>query len=195
MMAVPLPLKTTSILFSNSYVDIEVTNWNDPTGIPGSTVYTIPYLVDDFILAFMYLRFYFLLQTMIALSPPNNSLAGKRVCHEHSVLNNFPFQLRTAFRERPYTVFLVTTGFFMVTFAMLIRIFERPYYRFNFPDIDYQYFDSFSNSIWYVIITVSSVGFGDIYAVTPMGRILTVFAVLVGVIFLSTMVALITSSL
>ena len=83
----------------------------------------------------------------------------------------------------------------MVTFAMLIRIFERPYYRFNFPDIDYQYFDSFSNSIWYVIITVSSVGFGDIYAVTPMGRILTVFAVLVGVIFLSTMVALITSSL
>lgn len=46
-----------------------------------------------------------------------------------------------------------------------------------------------------MIITVSSVGYGDVYAVTPVGRALTLVAVFIGVIFLSIMVALITESL
>ena len=42
---------------------------------------------------------------------------------------------------------------------------------------------------------MSSVGYGDMYAVTPVGRWLTLIAVFGGVIFLSLMVALITESL
>ena len=42
---------------------------------------------------------------------------------------------------------------------------------------------------------MSSVGYGDMYAVTPWGRALTLVAVFIGVIFLSLMVALITESL
>ena len=122
-------------------------------------------------------------------------MASKRVCHELGVENNFSFQLKTAFRERPYTIFLISSSFFMIALAFLIRIFERPYYEFNFPKTNYHYFSSISNSIWYVIITVSSVGYGDMYAVTPVGRCLTLFAIFIGVIFLSTMVALITQSL
>ena len=74
---------------------------------------------------------------MVALSPPNNRLMGKRVCHELGVETDFWFQLKTAFRERPYTVFLTSSAFFTIALAFLIRIFERPYYEFNFPETDY----------------------------------------------------------
>ena len=83
----------------------------------------------------------------------------------------------------------------ILALAFLIRIFERPYYEFNFPENDYYYFSSLMNSIWYVIITMSSVGYGDMYAVTPVGRGLTLIAVFIGVIQLSLMVALVTDSL
>jgi hypothetical protein len=42
---------------------------------------------------------------------------------------------------------------------------------------------------------MSSVGYGDIVATTPIGRVVTLMATLLGVIFLSLMVAIITNSL
>lgn len=42
---------------------------------------------------------------------------------------------------------------------------------------------------------MSSVGYGDMVAVTPVGRIVTLSATILGVIFLSLMVAIITNSL
>lgn len=66
-------------------------NWFDNIEPPGTLTYATPYFMDDFFLAAMFLRFYFILQTMIALSPPNNRLVGKRVCHEFGVENNFSF--------------------------------------------------------------------------------------------------------
>ena len=74
---------------------------------------------------------------MVALSPPNNRLMGKRVCNELGVRTDFWFQLKTAFRERPYTFFCISFAFFTAMLAFLIRIFERPYYEYNFPDTDY----------------------------------------------------------
>lgn len=92
-------------------------------------------------------------------------------------------------------MFSVSAIFFVIALAFLIRIFERPYYEFNFPETDYHQFSTLWNSMWYVIITMSSVGYGDMYAVTPVGRFFTLAAVLLGVIFLSTMVAIVTDSL
>mmetsp|Transcript_46512 Transcript_46512/g.61628 ORF Transcript_46512/g.61628 Transcript_46512/m.61628 type:complete len:106 (+) Transcript_46512:429-746(+) len=103
----------------------------------GSRVYDTPYLTNDLFLAAMFLRFYFVLQTMVAMAPPNNRLLGKRVCYDHGVEPGFGFQLKTAFREHPYTVFCVSATFFVIALAFLIRIFERPYYQFNFPNTDY----------------------------------------------------------
>ena len=80
-----------------------------------------------------------------------------------------------------------------VAFASLIRIFERPYYEFNFgEEVEYYYFKSFSSSIWYIMITMTSVGFGNIVAVTPIGRLVTLLAAFMGAIFLAMMVTLVT---
>ena len=53
---------------------------------------------------------------------------------------------------------------------------------------DFMYYGS---SVWYVFITMSSVGYGSIIASTPIGRTLGVFAALVGAFLLSLLVAII----
>ena len=42
------------------------------------------------------------------------------------------------------------------------------------------------------MITMTSVGYGDIVAVTPAGRIVTLFATILGAMYLALMVALVT---
>jgi len=85
--------------------------------------------------------------------------------------------------------------FLILALSQLICIFERPYYEFSFPDIPYRQFGSLSASIWYVVITMASVGYGDEIATTPVGRFLALCAILIGVVMLSTMVALISNLL
>ena len=43
-----------------------------------------------------------------------------------------------------------------------------------------------------MIITMTSVGYGDIVAVTPVGRVVTLIATILGALYLAMMVALIT---
>ena len=83
----PLPMTGFDSLFGfgNKIVYMPCVNWSDNStdGFPeGTHVYDTPYLTNDFLLGFMFLRFLFVLQTIIVLSPPNNQLVAKRVCHE-----------------------------------------------------------------------------------------------------------------
>ena len=54
------------------------------------------------------------------------------------------------------------------------------------------YFADFQSAIWYMIITMTSVGYGDIVAVTPVGRLVTLLATILGAMYLAMMVALVT---
>ena len=84
----------------------------------------------------------------------------------------------------------------LLSLAYSIRIFERPYFTFNFqandPPLKFKNFEYFSSSLWYCIITMSSVGYGGYTASTPVGRILTILTALVGAFLLSILVAIIT---
>ena len=41
--------------------------------------------------------------------------------------------------------------------------------------------DSFGDALWWSATTISTVGYGDVYPVTPIGRIVAVFTMIVGV--------------
>ena len=123
MIIVPLPMRDEDSFFGLKVIEIPNVNWfDDGANATGSLVLSVPYLTNDFLLALMFFRFYFILQATLALSPPNNRLFGKRVCHENGVEHSFSFQLRTAFREHPYVVFLIFTLFLVIA---LVVHFER----------------------------------------------------------------------
>ena len=135
MCIIPFPMETPGSFFGHKVVYIPCVNWMD-NGLlnhaQGAYIYNTPYLTNDFFLAAMFLRFLFVLQTLVFLSPPNNQLIGKRICHEQGIEPSFSFQLKMAFKERPITLFSISALFNIMAFASLIRIFERPYWSFNF---------------------------------------------------------------
>ena len=50
-------------------------------------------------------------------------------------------------------------------------------------------FDSYFTAIWCVVITMTTVGYGDVYAVSPFGRIISLINALWGAFIISMLVA------
>jgi voltage-gated potassium channel len=50
-------------------------------------------------------------------------------------------------------------------------------------------FDSVWDGIWWAIVTVTTVGYGDLYPVTVQGRLIGIFVMLLGIGFLSVLTA------
>jgi UDP-N-acetylmuramyl pentapeptide phosphotransferase/UDP-N-acetylglucosamine-1-phosphate transferase len=60
---------------------------------------------------------------------------------------------------------------------------------------DGQDLESFSNAIWLTIITMTTVGYGDFYPRTHIGRTITVFLIIWGIFIVSLMVVVLTNTL
>jgi len=52
-------------------------------------------------------------------------------------------------------------------------------------------FSNFGDSIWWIIVTFTTIGYGDIAPITPLGRIIAVIGILIGVGFLAMVLGLI----
>lgn len=50
-------------------------------------------------------------------------------------------------------------------------------------------FDDYTTAIWCVVITMTTVGYGDVYAVSPFGRIISTINALWGAFVISALVA------
>ena len=194
----PYPIKEGSGLLP-SYFHEDTVNWVDNSGSDNpvqATIYQTPYLTSDVFLALMFLRFYFIIQGLIVLSPVNR-LYGKRIAHEAGFEPNFAFQLKGAMKLYPYLTFAVLSVVSVFSFALVIRIFERPYFTYvlHGPEGDLMEFENFQTvyaSVWFVIISMTTVGYGNIIATTPRGRQLALCSIIVGQFLLSLLVAIIT---
>jgi hypothetical protein len=206
MAIIPLPTKADSWC-NNAIVSIETTNFIDPNGgngqycnddsndlcgPGGSGINSTYYYASDFIMALMFLKLYFLAQALVMLSPVNEKLYGKRVCSDYNFNPTFTFQLKAVMRENAVTTFAVMALILIVTSAEMLRIFERPYYVFQQGDYVLQEFNTFYSAFWVVIITMSSVGYGNLIATTWYGRFSTMIIIIIGAFLLSLLVAIIT---
>lgn len=77
---------------------------------------------------------------------------------------------------RPYLFIIVFFSLYVLFSSWILRLLEAPYYNALPPDNSkHRLFDSYFNVVWLVIITLTTVGYGDIAAVTLPGRLLTIF--------------------
>ena len=59
--------------------------------------------------------------------------------------------------------------------------------------VDQQDFPSFADGAWWALVTIATVGYGDVVPTTPWGRVVGSATILLGVTFLSFLTATVTS--
>lgn len=106
------------------------------------------------------------------------------ICKSLYFDTDFIFASKAYFKTLPTKVFLFLGIYLIYCFSFSIRIFER--------GIDPQKFENFFNPIWFVVATMTTVGYGDIAPLTIEGKFLTTVACILGVFIVSMMITSIT---
>lgn len=77
-------------------------------------------------------------------------------------------------------------------FAWILKIAESPVNRIELESMDHRYY---LNTVWACIVTMTTVGYGDMYPRTQIGRFIMVCCSIFGVVNVSLMVVTIQNSL
>ena len=103
------------------------------------------------------------------------------------------FALRTLLDKKPImSVLAVYTGC-IVLLSYAIRVAERPVCvqipdNNPSPDCTWKDFESPYNAMWCILVTSLTVGYGDLYPVTNLGRFISVFAAVLGIVLVALVV-------
>jgi Ion channel len=141
-------------------------------------------MLGDFLFAFMLLRFYFVVRTLLNLNL-FSELTSKRICTKHNVEPGVSFSFKALIKERPGITVFLTALISIMWLAYLLRIFERVAYE----EQGQKVFDSYFTSVWNVVITMTTVGYGDIASVSVYGRLISMVNAIWGAFIISLLVA------
>jgi len=97
--------------------------------------------------------------------------------------------VKCVMRKNPFlfvfTAYLMSIPFF----GWMLRIAERPFVHIDDSSLGYNY----ANAMWNIIITMTTVGYGDIYPRTLLGRGIVFFVCIWGTMIISLMVVTLTT--
>jgi hypothetical protein len=154
-------------------------------------IYSITYMTTDILTCMCFLRVYFIALAIFVILP-FNVLQGKKICLTNGVQPGFGLQLKAALKLYPYFTFALLAFFSIFMDAYIIRVWERPYYQLVF-DPSYYDFRGITSSIWYTVISMTSVGYGNIVASTHVGRACAVYTIINGAVLIALLIGLIIS--
>lgn len=146
------------------------------------------YLMNDYINAFMALRLYLVVRVCINYSVYTD-MYSKKLCQMYGFNTDMGFAIKSRLLNHPVKTISMLFVCFVVVYSYLIRIFESPYYRAK----NDTKFDNLSTSVWLCIITLTTVGYGDVYAVTPEGKVISACIAISGAFLMALVVTIVTS--
>jgi voltage-gated potassium channel len=107
---------------------------------------------------------------------------------------NYKFTFKVLMQELPNKFALTILISSLVWFSQALRIAESPLTRTTNPNSDFN-FMNMGNSLWCVAVTMTTVGFGDVYPRSGLGKAIMFVCALEGVILASIYVVALTNSL
>jgi len=109
---------------------------------------------------------------------------SKKLCKSFGFTANVRFAFKCLLTSSPGYLVCSVLLMSVLILSYLIRIFERPY------GLDYGAitWDSYFSDIWFIVITMTTVGFGDMYPSTTFGRLITIVAALWGTFLISILI-------
>lgn len=123
----------------------------------------------------LFTRIYFVLRyylySSIYMKPEST-----RVCKSYYFEASLEFSLKSLLKSKPLTLYIITSLVSIIFFSLSIQIFER-----EVQDA----FNNYLTSVYYVLVTMATLGYGDYSAKTNEGRIIGMIACIFGVFLMS----------
>jgi hypothetical protein len=119
-----------------------------------------------------------------------NSTRVQRICEMNNFKSNLNFSLKASMIKSPSSLLLILFLIVLIFCAFGVRIFER-----ELDNLSGKNFGSYWNVIWCLIITMTTVGYGDYFPSTVFGRIIGIICCICGVVLVSMLIVTITNIL
>ena len=152
------------IFFDNIQI-VCSSNWNNIDNV---------YQLNDFLLIFSLLRIYIIFVFILTTTIYYNYRAF-RIANMMGMTMSHYFGLKCLLYKYPFRSILVIIVSFVLIISYMLRIIEK-------SDKDY---NKYGNCIWFYLITMTTVGYGDKVPNSNLGRIFTFVAAVFGSILLS----------
>lgn len=137
---------------------------------------------DMLITTLMTGRMYLIARTLYSYSL-FRSEAAQDACRESHVISNFWFVFKCELKSNPFILVGVMLCILFFIFGFGLRQMEIPYMFISDKDWDF-----IVNGVWNIFLTVTTVGYGDIFPSTSLGRVFCVIAAMLGSFFTSLLV-------
>lgn len=154
----------------------------------------IYYNLNDFLTILIFLRLYFITRTIL-ISSKYMSARASRVCDMYGAECSYSFAVKGYMRDFPFVTTVILLISSICVFAFFLEICEAPLNRYPLDKVGGQDFLSYQNSVWCVFITLTTVGYGDTYPRTVLGRCVILLTCLWGVFIVSLVVVALASFL
>jgi hypothetical protein len=141
------------------------------------------YLLSDFILAFMWIRIVFLIRAVINYSIFMD-IYSKKLCKSYGFTANVRFAFKCFIRANPGSTVAMILVTSVLVLAYVMRIFELPYG----VTIGVMTWDAYFDAIWCTVITMATVGYGDVTPATVFGRLVAICAAIWGTFLISVLI-------
>ena len=142
--------------------------------------------------ALSFVRVFFVLKLFKHLTRWTNS-RSERVCEKYVCRANTSFAFKAFQKENPFTVLFLVFIMSCYCLGLAVKTFELYYWENISPtDNSYQNWNYQWNAMWFVFVTMTTVGYGDFYPKTQLGRFVAILAALVGVYFVSMLMVFMT---
>jgi hypothetical protein len=133
------------------------------------------------------MRIWFFLKFYLILSD-YYSPRGQRVSKMNNFDANLGFSLKASFYKSPVISYTLIFILILAYTSYCLRMFERV------ADDDTNFnFSLYWNNLWCLVITMTTVGYGDIYPTTILGRIIGIMACICGISLISMLVVTVTN--
>ena len=141
----------------------------------------------------MFLRLYFLFKTLFSWSIYRDEYA-KKLSKSNGIISDLRFIFKCLLETFPAATISMLFFLTIIILSYIIRIIELPFmiyvdpYYFKLPQY-IAYFDW----VYFMLITVTTVGYGDYVPVTVPGKVIIMFAALMGAMLVSMLVLVLTT--
>lgn len=153
--------------------------------------YYMTYSLDLILSNLMLVRIYLALR-LFALYTKWKSPLSMKYCEIEGCEASTVFAVKASLKESPYLSLLIAFIMSAVILGIAVKNFEAPL---NEMLLSGGFDFTLWNGVWLIVITMTTVGFGDYYARSHIGRLCSVLSIFWGIFLTSMMVVTLTNSM